>query len=537
MRPLVECIPNFSEGRRDDVIQNIVLAIRRAGAVHVLDVNSDVDHNRTVVTFVGTPDEVEKAAFAGIKSASELIDLEEHEGVHPRLGAADVVPLVPIRDVKMATCIAMAQRLGQRVGDELKIPVYLYERAATRSDRENLASIRNLSFQYEQLKQALQTDPDRTPDFGPATLSHAGATIIGARPALIAFNVFLATQDVEIADQIARAIRTSGGGLMNVKAAGFLVNGQAQISMNLTNYHQTPLQRVVEMIRREALRYGVLIASSELIGLAPQDAFVSVAEWHLQLSNFSADQLLEVRIAKAEAAAAATPIIRDEPPVPADATGAMYTLPALDQASRPSAFVNAVARAKPLPAGGSVSAVVGALAAALVQMVSGLTVNKPRFKDLKAEMEAVLARAEQLRELLLDNAVRDAEAFRALMDVIRLPEADSDRVERLVEKTFASALVPLTVAQQALEALELAAIVVEKGNRNAVSDAMVAVHMAAATAESAALTVRVNLRGFEDHENAATMLEQLDRILTTTRQMRDAVLEKGLQRAGLTTPT
>jgi glutamate formiminotransferase / formiminotetrahydrofolate cyclodeaminase len=533
MQPLMLCVPNISEGRREDVINTIVAAIRRAGAVYMLDVSSDYDHNRTVLTFAGRPEEVEKSAFATVKAATEHINLDEHDGVHPRLGATDVVPFVPMRGIKMATCVAVAQRLGQRVGDELQLPVYLYERAATRSDRENLANIRSLKFQYEQLKLSIQNDPTYLPDFGPATLGPAGGVCIGARAPLIAFNVFLNTDDVTIAQRIAETIRASNGGLAYVKAAGFLVDGRAQVSMNLTDYRKTPLPQVVEMIRREAQRYGVLPAFSELIGLAPQDAFVRASRWYLQLDGFAPDQLLEQRIAQAEAEAAASPIVAEEPPVPQDATELMPSLPAFDQASRPSAFLQALAEPKATPGGGGVAALAGGLAAALAQMVAGLTVDKPRYAEVRDEMQDVLARAEELRGRLLDNVVRDAEAFNALMNTVKLPESDPDRIDLLVERTYEVSIIPLTVCQQALEAMELAAIVAQSGNRSATADAIVGIHMAAAALESAAVTMRVNLIGFEEQDRAATMIDQMERILEAGRRLRDKMLAQAYERAGL----
>ncbi len=532
-RPLVECIPNFSEGRRPEVIQAIVQSIRRAGAVYMLDVSSDADHNRTVVTFAGPPEEVEKAAFVGIKTAAELINMNEHQGVHPRFGAADVIPFVPLRDVKMAECVRIAQRLGERVGNELKIPVYLYEFAATRADRRNLAQIRSPKFQYEQLKDAIQTDPNLTPDFGPAIVGDAGACIIGARKPLIAFNVFLNTDNVEIAQKIARAIRASTGGFAHLKAAGFLVKGRAQVSMNLTDYHQTPLFRVIEAIRREAQRYGVFIESSELIGLAPQAAFIDAAEWYMQLEGFTADQLLEVRIAKAEAEAAQAPLAQEEPPLPQEATSAMINVSSLDQSRRPSAFVEAVAKDKALPGGGSVAALAGALAAALVQMVAGLTVKKPRYAEKHEQMKTIVQRAESLRERLLDNVVRDVDAFRALMETVRLPQDDPERLTLLVQRTFSAAEVPLSVCQQSLEALELSAEVVEHGNENAVSDAVVGAHMAYAAIAGAAFTMKINLIGFEENEQAIAMQEQVNRILRSAQELRDNVLQKAMVRTGL----
>jgi glutamate formiminotransferase len=295
MKKIVECVPNFSEGRRKEVIDQIVEAVAAVPAVHVLDVEPDADHNRTVVTFVGEPEAVEEAAFRGIEKAAELIDMNVHRGEHPRMGAADVVPFVPIRGVTMEDCVAIARRLGERVGRELDIPVYLYERAATRPERRNLAEVRR--GEYEGIKAEIATRPEREPDFGPRHLGKAGATAIGARPPLIAFNVYLSTDDVEVAKAIARAVRHSSGGLRYVKALGLLVKGRAQVSMNLTDYRQTPVHRVVEMIRREAERYGVSVVESELIGLIPNEALVEAARFYLQLGDFSSHQILENRLA------------------------------------------------------------------------------------------------------------------------------------------------------------------------------------------------------------------------------------------------
>jgi glutamate formiminotransferase len=296
MKRIVECVPNFSEGRRRGIIAQIVEALASVEGVRVLDVQSDADHNRSVVTMVGQPEAVEEAVFWGIERAARLIDMDQHQGEHPRMGATDVVPFVPIAGVTMADCVEMARRLGERVGREFSIPVYLYEEAAARPDRRNLADVRR--GEYEGLKVEIEADPHRAPDFGPARMGKAGAMAIGARPPLVAFNVYLNTDDVAIAQAIARAVRHSSGGLRYVKALGLLVEGHAQVSMNLTDYRRTPIHRVVEMIRREAARYGVTIASSEVVGLVPNEALVDAARFYLQLDGFSLDQILENRLAE-----------------------------------------------------------------------------------------------------------------------------------------------------------------------------------------------------------------------------------------------
>jgi glutamate formiminotransferase len=298
LKQIVECVPNFSEGRRQDVIDEIVAAMSRVLGVHMLDTQSDLDHNRSVVTIIGSPQAVVESAFQGIAKAAELIDMNHQRGGHPRMGATDVVPFVPVRGVTMEDCVVLARQLGERVGSELEIPVFLYESAATRPERRNLADVRR--GEYEGLKEEITVDPDRAPDFGPAAMGSAGATAIGARPPLVAFNVYLNTPDVTPAQAIARAVRHSSGGLRFVKALGLLVEGQAQVSMNLTDFQRTPIHRVLEMIRVEAARYGLSVTRSEVVGLVPSRALFDAAGFYLQLDGFSLDQILENRLSNDE---------------------------------------------------------------------------------------------------------------------------------------------------------------------------------------------------------------------------------------------
>lgn len=293
-RRLVECIPNFSEGRRPDVIDAIVDAISRVPGALMLDRSSDADHNRSVLTFAGAPPAVQQAAFNAIAIAAELIDMEQHLGKHPRMGATDVVPFVALSDVKMDECVHMARSLGQRVGEQLGIPVYLYEQAATRPERENLANVRRGG--YEAIRECISIDSDRAPDYGPSEVGSAGATAIGARAPLIALNVYLTTADVNIAKRIAKSIRHSSGGMPFVKALGMLVGGRAQVSMNITDYRRTPVARVVEAVRHEAVRLGVTVHNSELVGLIPRAALLDVARSHLQLDELEEHDILESRI-------------------------------------------------------------------------------------------------------------------------------------------------------------------------------------------------------------------------------------------------
>ncbi|MCS6869832.1 MAG: glutamate formimidoyltransferase [Anaerolineae bacterium] len=505
--PLIECVPNFSDGRRPHVLEAIVSAIQRAAPVSVLDYSSDHDHNRSVVTFVGAPEDVLEAAFAAIKTAAQLIDMEVHRGQHPRIGATDVVPFVPLRGATLEQCAELARRLGERVGTELGIPVYLYEAAATRPDRQNLEDVRR--GEYEGLKVAIQNDPDRAPDFGPAQLGKAGAVAIGARPPLIAFNVYLNTSEVEIAKQIAKAVRHSSGGLRYVKALGLLVDGKAQVSLNLTDYKRTPIQRALELIRREADRYGVRPIRTELIGLIPEDALTEAAIWYLQLSDFDPNQrVLERRLqnlpphlAPSEPAERA---VAPEPAVPKDAT--LHAAAPLDLA----AFVESVAQATPTPGSGAVAALVGALAAALGEMVARLTLasSRERYAATKAEMGTLANRAAALRRALLEAVNRDNRAFNAVVSAYQIPPTQPNREQVIQAALRDAAQVPLDVITHCLEVIKLARTVADRGVDRAAAEAATAAYMAQAAVESSALNARINAALLSDSVLAHALAQQ-----------------------------
>jgi glutamate formiminotransferase len=297
MTKIVECVPNFSEGQREDVLKAIAKEIENVEGVRLLDYESDKDHNRSVFTFVGTPEAVKSAAYFACAKAAELIDMNKHKGEHPRIGATDVIPFIPISGVSMHDCVKLANELGAEIGNKLGIPVYMYEHAATTNKRRNLADVRR--GQYEGLKETIESDPERRPDFGPTTMHPtAGATVIGARMPLVAYNVNLATNDIDIAKSIAKAVRHSSGGLRFVKALGLEIKerGIVQVSMNLTNYEKTPIFRVFEMIKREAERYGVEILGSEVVGLIPQNALLDSAQFYLRIEDFKKSQVLENRL-------------------------------------------------------------------------------------------------------------------------------------------------------------------------------------------------------------------------------------------------
>jgi glutamate formiminotransferase len=296
MARLIECVPNFSEGRNKNVVEKIVDEIRKIEDVKLLDYSMDADHNRSVVTFIGEPEKVIEAAFNAAKVAAELIDMTKHTGEHPRMGATDVIPLIPISDVTMEECVEYSKILGKRIGEELNIPVFLYERSATSREREDLANVRK--GQYEGMAEKLKKE-EWKPDFGPAELNvKAGVTAVGARPPLIAYNVNLGTNDLEIAKKIAKAVRARTGGFTYCKAIGVEIKERniVQVSMNLVDYTKTPIFRVFDTIEREARRYGVNVIGSEIVGLVPMQALVDVADYYLKLENFSSDQILERKI-------------------------------------------------------------------------------------------------------------------------------------------------------------------------------------------------------------------------------------------------
>ncbi len=480
MTKIVECVPNFSEGRRKQIVDQIVESIASVNGIKVLDVELDSDHNRSVVTFLGRPEAVEEAAFQGVRSAAELIDMDEHHGEHPRMGAADVVPFVPISGVTMEECVGMAQRLGSRVGRELDIPVYLYEKAATRPERANLADVRR--GEYEALKEEIATAPHRAPDFGPSRVGKAGAAIIGAREPLIAYNVYLNTDDLKTAQAIARAVRHSSGGLRFVKALGLLIEerGLVQVSMNLTSYQRTPVHRVFELIKREAARYGVTVVSSEIVGLLPQQALLEAAEFYLQIENFTPTMVLESHLQETEAT--------------------------------PEAFLDQVAAPTPAPGGGSVAALAGALAAALTSMVCSLTVS--RQAEAQAAFEPLLEQAEALRRELAALVQTDAKAFQAVLEAYRLPKASTEEKEarsKAVQQALeGAAKVPLRVAEAAVEVLELLPSVLEQGLASTASDAGVAAYMAQGALRGAALNVHTNLTSLQDTGQYQEQLASLE---------------------------
>jgi glutamate formiminotransferase/formiminotetrahydrofolate cyclodeaminase len=488
---LVECVPNFSEGRRADVVDAIRAAIAAVESVHMLDVSSDASHNRSVITFVASVEHAADAAFAGIAKARELIDLTAHQGEHPRLGATDVVPFIPLEGATMDDCIALARKLGQRVGQELEIPVYLYERAATRADRENLADIRRGEF--EGLRGEIGTNPARDPDFGPKRIHPtAGAVVIGARPFLVAYNVYLGpASNLAVAKDVAKAVRGSSGGLRFVKGLGLEVDGQAQVSMNLVDIEKTPLHRAYDMVKMEAEAHGVSPTWSEIVGLVPERALFETAARHVQLRDFSPDVVLERKVR--------------------DAVSGGVSL---------TGFVSSVASSTPTPGGGSVAALVGSLAAALAQMVAGLTVGRKKYAAVDAEMKELALEAADVGNQLATLVDADARSYTAVSNAYKLPKepeaAAVRRAEAITEALLGASRVPLETARACARVAELAAVVATKGNSNAVSDAGVAALLAEAACRGAAYNVRINVAALEDKSRGSGLAAEATELVART---------------------
>jgi len=486
MRRIVECVPNFSEGRRPEVIEQIVSAIKSVSGVSMLDHEMDADHNRAVLSFVGEPEAVLEAAYRSVRKASELIDLNKHHGEHPRIGATDVVPFVPITGVKQAEVIELAKRLGKRIADELSIPVYLYELAATRPDRVDLAVIRKGEF--EGLRTAIKSDPNRAPDFGkPEVHPTAGATVIGVRAPLIAYNVNLDTRDLKIAQRIAKAIRFRTGGFHFVKALGFEVKekGCVQVSINMTDYTKTPLYRVFETVKREAGRWGVNVLESEIVGLAPQGALNACARFYLQLNGFKRDQILENRLVPAKG-------------VPD--------------------FLNELASARSTPGGGSAAALNGAIGVGLLTMVAKLTIGKRGYEEFDEEMVKVKNQLVPMRERFLALVDEDADSFKEVMKAYKLPkmteEEREERAKAVSEALKIAAETPFKTTKLALEALRTFRPIVKYGNKGSITDAGVGTMNLDTAFRGARLNVLVNLPNIQDEEFVAEKRETLDEMVS-----------------------
>jgi glutamate formiminotransferase/formiminotetrahydrofolate cyclodeaminase len=485
MKRLIECVPNFSEGRDPRKVDTLIETMSKVPGVWVLDHEMDADHNRSVITLAGEPDAVAEAALLGTGKAVELIDMTHHTGAHPRVGATDVVPFIPVEGVSLEDCVALARRVGNEIWKRFRIPVFYYEAAATRPDRVNLENIRR--GQFEGLREELKKNHDRQPDVGePKLHPTAGVTVVGARKFLIAYNVNLNTPDVGIANKIAKAIRFSSGGLRNVKSMGVDLKARntAQVSINLTDYEQTPMHRVYDLVKREAARYGAIPVGSEIVGLVPKKAIEMAADYFLQLENFSPSQVFENKLTAALTGA----------PLEEKKGGRLASL------ARP--FLDSVAEPAATPGGGSVSAFAAALAAALGQMVAGLSRKKKsqahHADKLSEHLDALRREAQALSEAI----DADAASYDAVMAAFKLPQGDSAETaarEQAIESTTKGAAeVPLKVADRAVALFERLGQLETIAAASMKSDLKVARLMAEAGARGAIANVEINLDGIKD---------------------------------------
>ena len=477
MSTLVECVPNFSEGRDKAKVDAIVDAMKMPG-VYLLDREMDADHNRCVITLVGEREAIQEAAIRGVGKAAELIDLTTHTGAHPRMGASDVVPFIPVDGVTIEDCVAMANHVGEEIWKRYQIPVYLYESAARIPERQGLENIRR--GQFEGIRTEIATNPARRPDIGePRIHPTAGATVVGARKFLVAYNVFLNTTDVEIAKKIAKAVRFSNGGMRFVKGAGFLVRGMAQVSMNLTDFEQTPVHRVFEMVKREAARYGVVPVSSEVVGLIPKKALEQAAEWFLQVENFDSALILENRLAAV--------------------MGGKMAVGGLRAGVEP--FIEQLAAPTATPGGGSASAASAAMAAGLAAMVASMSRGKKAYLQHEAQLSNAIARLTPLREELKAAIDADAESYNTVMKAYKAAKTATGEIsgEALIEAALKEAtLVPLSVAEKAHEVAQISHKLEPITNPNMKSDLTTALALARAAVRGALANVEINLASLKD---------------------------------------
>jgi glutamate formiminotransferase/formiminotetrahydrofolate cyclodeaminase len=541
---LIECVPNFSEGRDRAKIAAITSEIETTPGATLLDVDPGADTNRTVVTFVGDPEAVEQAAFAAIKRAAELIDMRSHHGEHPRMGATDVCPFVPIEGVTMEDCAELARRLGERVGRELAIPVYLYEHAAS-AGRRSLADARR--GEYEGL-----AEREDQPDYGPLHNPAAGATAIGAREFLIAYNVNLNTVDRRLAHKVAQAIRELGtprrdadgkllkdengktvfdpGRFKECKAVGWYIDeyNRAQVSINLTNYKVTSMHAVFDACCEEAAARGMRVTGSEIVGLVPRRALLEAAD-HYLLAQGKTTGIPEA--ARIRAAVLSLGLDELTPFDPLDkiieyrVAGSSKELQEMSVAG----FNDELSTDSPAPGGGSVAALCGAMAASLTSMVGALTHSKKGFESKRPAMDELGRKTQEMKDWFLAAVDRDTQAFNAVMAAMRMPrKSDEDRLARdaaMAHANFSATIVPLEVLERTVPTLELAHQAAAEGNPNSVSDAGVAAACAVAAARGASLNVRINLPGLNE-DDRRSLIERHDSALSRALALGEQVAAK-----------
>jgi glutamate formiminotransferase/formiminotetrahydrofolate cyclodeaminase len=504
---LVEIVPNFSEGRRPDVIEAILEALR-VPRVRMLTWQADPDHNRLDATLVGSVDAVRRSALAGAAKAAELIDLNAHRGSHPRMGATDVIPFLPIRGITMQECVDLARDVAREIGERLEIPVYCYEEAAFVPERRSLAEVRK--GEYEGLRDDVAAGR-RLPDFGPKAIGSAGAVAVGARKPLVAFNVYFGGDDETAVKAIARRVRESSGGLKNVRAIGFRIEDRPRVtvSMNLVDLDATPIYRALELVRLEASRYGLTVLDAEIVGMVPERALTESAQFYLQLEGFDPDdQILERVLASA------------------DGTPRSKEISAGIQGASVGEYLEALASSAPTPGGGTAAAVTGASGAALVVMAARLTKGKAGFGPVEPRMDEIMVTADQTRASFLDLAERDKLAFDSVMRAYALPKAGEE--ERMVRGTAVQAAlveastVPLQTARLAVNLLDLALEVAETGNPNVLSDATAGGELLGAACRGALWNVEINARSIRDEATALSFRQESRRLASRAGELVDA---------------
>jgi glutamate formiminotransferase/formiminotetrahydrofolate cyclodeaminase len=503
MKKLVECVPNISEGRRIDVILDVVSQIEKVPGATLLEWEHDHDHNRAVITFIAEPDAAVQAAFNVIKRASELIDLNKHEGAHPRMGACDVCPFIPLEGATTEDCVELSNILGKRVGEELQIPVFLYEAAATRPERQNLANIRE--GQFEGLREKIGKSDAHVPDYGPNQIHPtAGCMAIGARFFLVAFNVNLETEDLKSAQTIAKTIRAKSGGFPEVKAMGFPLTERkmSQVSMNMTDYRVTGLWKTYEKICRMSQAMGVKVHESEIIGLIPQEAINNIFVDSFKITKFNAnEQIIEKKLDKVKR----------------------------DPLLSPWPFLEVLISAAPAPGGGSCAALDGAMAASLGAMVSRLTIGKKKYKAYEGELVSMIEKLEKLQIAQFMAIKSDADAFDKIMAANKLPketpEEQAIRKKAQDDATIEATLSPLGVMERSLEIIKMLEVLVDKGTKNAISDTGSGIANAWSSIQSAYLNIKINAGGIADANKRSEITSKADKIKSEGEKISKRAIE------------
>ncbi|MHA1480975.1 MAG: glutamate formimidoyltransferase [Candidatus Thorarchaeota archaeon] len=505
---IIECVPNFSEGRNKEVIDALEAAIKSVDGVRLLDIEFDPDHNRSVFTFIGEPQKVKEAALKAAELAVEKIDLTKHEGAHPRMGAVDVVPFIPLHGTTIGECIELSKEFAEEFSQKCKVPVYLYAKAATRPERVDLPNIREGEF--EGLRDLIGTDPSRDPEYGPKKIHPtAGATTTGARNFLIAINFNLNTTNLEVATACANAVRGTTGGFVNVQGIGLDLPDKhcVQVSLNLTHPKRTKIHQVFEVVKNEARRFGATVVETEIVGMVPLFALLDTLKYYLQPEKLDESMILDLYYLGGGG----------------DPTKKTFTEMSVLE------FGNAIRRARATPGGGSVAAAMGSYGAALVCMVTGLSLSGRKYAAIKDEMIEHRHACETNRGILMDLVEKDSEAFDVVMQLFKMPE-ETDEEKKIKEKaiqdaTIEAAKIPLETMRQSLDAMGHAKVAALKGNPNAITDAGVAALACMAAIEGAGLNVRINLGNIHDKDFVKNTAEEVEKIVTDGGKLKEEILE------------